>query len=85
MQFELEYYESLSSPSRLLSSTAVVVIIVFTVVVIFLFVVRHSFDQHRAGALFQLFLRGQNFYFLIFNATGLLKNWKKTTALYVVI
>ena len=38
-----------------------------------------------AGASFQLFLGGGNF-FIFFNATGLLKNWKKTTLyLYVVI
>ena len=36
------------------------------------------------GASFQLFLGVSNIYFLFFNATGLLKNWKNST-LFVVI
>ena len=39
----------------------------------------------EAGASFQLFLGGGQNFFLFFNATGLLKNWKKNNISYVVI
>ena len=36
-----------------------------------------QFETMTAGASFQLFLGGGQIFFLFFNATGLLKNWKK--------